>query len=160
MSLWSDHLGVYHQIRKVTHVLFMNKQVSWLSTHMIINEFGCYEVKIEEVAWVRLPVTASFFTFLYFRLITSKFIYFQCEARCSQHWVHMNVRKVHSANLVHCNYAYTQGSLKHTIVYVHMHHKKKLISSLKTIYTLIMQQNRWFWFYFSGGPEWWKIRSW
>jgi len=33
---------------------------------MIINEFGCYEVKIEEVAWVRLPVTAGFFTFLYF----------------------------------------------------------------------------------------------
>ena len=28
-----------------------------------------------EVSWVRLPVTAGFFTFLYFRLITSKFIY-------------------------------------------------------------------------------------
>ena len=36
-----------------------------------------------EVSWVRLPVTAGFFTFLYFRLITSKFIYFQREARCS-----------------------------------------------------------------------------
>ena len=28
-----------------------------------------------EVSWVRLPATAGFFTFLYFRLITSKFIY-------------------------------------------------------------------------------------
>ena len=28
-----------------------------------------------EVSWVWLPVTAGFFTFLYFRLITSKFIY-------------------------------------------------------------------------------------
>ena len=33
----------------------------------------------------RLPATAGFFTFLYFRLITSKFIYFQREARCSEH---------------------------------------------------------------------------
>ena len=42
-----------------------------------------------EVSWVQLPVTAGFFTFLYFRLITSKFIYFQREARCSEHleWV-------------------------------------------------------------------------
>ena len=42
-----------------------------------------------EVSWVQLPVTAGFFTFLYFRLITSKFIYFQHEARCFQHlrWV-------------------------------------------------------------------------
>ena len=28
-----------------------------------------------EVSWVRLPATAGFFTFLYFRVITSKFIY-------------------------------------------------------------------------------------
>ena len=38
-----------------------------------------------EVSWVRLPATAGFFTFLYLRLITSKFIYFQREARCSEH---------------------------------------------------------------------------
>ena len=38
-----------------------------------------------EVFWVRLPATAGFFTFLYFRLITSKLIYFQREARCSEH---------------------------------------------------------------------------
>ena len=37
-----------------------------------------------EVSWVRLPVAAGFFTFLYFHFITSKFFYFQCEARCSQ----------------------------------------------------------------------------
>ena len=37
-----------------------------------------------EVFWVQLPATASFFTFLYFHLITSKFIYFQREARCSE----------------------------------------------------------------------------
>ena len=30
-----------------------------------------------EVSWVRLPATAGLFTFLYFRFITSKFIYFQ-----------------------------------------------------------------------------------
>ena len=38
-----------------------------------------------EVSWVGLPATAGFFTFLYFRLITTKFIYFQREARCSEH---------------------------------------------------------------------------
>ena len=39
-----------------------------------------------EVSWrVQLPATASFFPFFYFCLITSKFIYFQCEAWCSQH---------------------------------------------------------------------------
>ena len=38
-----------------------------------------------EVSWVLLLATACFFTFLYFRLITSKFIYFQHEARCSEH---------------------------------------------------------------------------
>ena len=37
-----------------------------------------------ELSWVRLPVTAVFFTFLYFCL-TSKLIYFQREARCSEH---------------------------------------------------------------------------
>ena len=37
-----------------------------------------------QVSWVPLPATASFFTFLYFHLIISKFIYFQCEARCSE----------------------------------------------------------------------------
>ena len=37
-----------------------------------------------EVSWVQLPATAGFFTFLYFRFITSKFIYFQHEARCYQ----------------------------------------------------------------------------
>ena len=36
-----------------------------------------------EVSWVRLPAAAGFFTFLYFRLITSKFIHFQREVRCS-----------------------------------------------------------------------------
>ena len=50
-----------------------------------INDFRCYEAKIEEsekagsrqkpeVSWVRLPAAAGLFTFLYFRLITSKFI--------------------------------------------------------------------------------------
>ena len=28
-----------------------------------------------EMSWVRLPATAGFFSFLYFRLITSEFIY-------------------------------------------------------------------------------------
>ena len=35
------------------------------------------------VSWVRLLVAAGLFTF-YFHLITSKFIYFQLESRCSQ----------------------------------------------------------------------------
>ena len=39
-----------------------------------------------EVSCVRLLATAGFFTFLYFRHITSKFIYFQREARCFQHY--------------------------------------------------------------------------
>ena len=38
-----------------------------------------------EVSWVQLPVTAGFFTFLYFHLTTSKFIYFQREARCFEY---------------------------------------------------------------------------
>ena len=37
-----------------------------------------------EVSWVRPSATFAFFTFLYFYLITSKFIYFQHEARCSE----------------------------------------------------------------------------
>ena len=36
-----------------------------------------------EVSWVQLPATVGLFTLLYFRLITSKFIYFQHEARWS-----------------------------------------------------------------------------
>ena len=52
-----------------------------------IIEFRCYEVKTEvecwrlksEVSWVWLPVTASFFTFLYFCLITSKYIWGEPE---------------------------------------------------------------------------------
>ena len=44
----------------------------------------CWQLK-PEVSWVRLLVTTDFFTFLYFRLITSEFIYFQREARCSWH---------------------------------------------------------------------------
>ena len=42
-----------------------------------------------EVSWVRLPVIAVLFTFLYFHHITSKFIYFECEARCltTQMWL-------------------------------------------------------------------------
>ena len=108
-----------------------SSQVSWVQFLTVIvrlrascltleiNEFRCYEAKIEEsekgvrcateafsttgavhiedcegwwlsgccgsvaehwrlkpeVSWVRLPVTAGFFTFLYLRLITSKFIY-------------------------------------------------------------------------------------
>ena len=34
-------------------------------------------------------LAATFFTFLYFCLITSEFIYFQREARCSEHVRHM-----------------------------------------------------------------------
>ena len=37
-----------------------------------------------EVSWVRLLGAACLFTFLFFCLITSKFIYFQCETRCSE----------------------------------------------------------------------------
>ena len=37
-----------------------------------------------EVSWVGLPAADSLFTSLYFCLITSKFIYFQHEARCSE----------------------------------------------------------------------------
>ena len=37
-----------------------------------------------EVSWVQLLATAGFFTFLYFRLITSEFLYFQRGTRCSR----------------------------------------------------------------------------
>ena len=56
------------------------------------DQFRCYEAKVERlkpevVSWVRLPATASFFTFLYFCPITSKLIYFQREAKML--WVYM-----------------------------------------------------------------------
>ena len=37
-----------------------------------------------EVSWVQPSAAAGLFTFLYFHIITSKFIYFQREARCSE----------------------------------------------------------------------------
>ena len=40
--------------------------------------------ELPEVSWVRLLAAVAFFTFLYFRLITSKFFIFQHEARCSE----------------------------------------------------------------------------
>ena len=46
------------------------------------SQFSIYTAQVVLNAWVRLPVTAGLFTFLYFHLITSKFIYFQREARC------------------------------------------------------------------------------
>ena len=56
----------------------------------ITNYDRCYEAKIEwlkpEVSWVRLLATAGFFTFLYFHLITFKFIYFQREAKMVWVW--------------------------------------------------------------------------
>ena len=54
----------------------------------------CWPRLKPELSWVRLPVTASLFTFLYFRPITYKFLYFQREARCSeQHCICSNPRK-------------------------------------------------------------------
>ena len=57
---------------QVFQLLVQKNEVVKLSplqtTKVLINEFRCYEAK----------------TFLYFRLTTSKFIYFQCEARCSE----------------------------------------------------------------------------
>ena len=50
--------------------------------HFKYNAFGCYEAKIEE----NEKASSWLFTFLYFRLITSKCIYFQREARCSEHF--------------------------------------------------------------------------
>ena len=76
----------YHGYMKVNWLLFCMRQLScggwWLS--------GCRGSVAEhwqlkpKVPWVRLPATAGLFTFLFFRLITSKFIYFQREARCSE----------------------------------------------------------------------------
>ena len=55
--------------------------------HFKYNAFGCYEAKIEE----NEKASSWLFTFLYFRLITSKCIYFQCEARCSEHFKYMYI---------------------------------------------------------------------
>ena len=71
----------------------------------ILNEFGCYEAKIEdcegwwlsgcrgsvaehwrlkpEVSWVRLLVAAGLFHFPLFSLHNIRIHYFQVEARCS-----------------------------------------------------------------------------
>ena len=50
----------------------------------IVRAGGCPAVVAQ---W---QATAGFFTSLYFHLITSKFIYFQREARCSQHSVRVS----------------------------------------------------------------------
>ena len=42
-----------------------------------------------EVSWVQLPVTAGFFTFLYFHIITSKFLYMLVS--CALHNVHVHI---------------------------------------------------------------------
>ena len=107
-------LLLLHAVLKVSVQILLYK-VFFRSTcfdEALINEFRCYEVKIEdieitilyiyqhiqncegrwlssccgsvaehwwlkpEVSWVWLPATASHFTFLYFCLITSKFISF------------------------------------------------------------------------------------
>ena len=45
--------------------------------------FGCHgsvtEHWLQKVSWVRLPVTAGLFTFLYLHLITSTFVNFACS---------------------------------------------------------------------------------
>ena len=56
-------------------------QSSMYTVQMVLNAWRLNP----EVSWVQLLVTAGFFTFLYLHLITSKFIYFQREARCFQH---------------------------------------------------------------------------
>ena len=50
-----------------------------------------------EVSWVRLPATAGFFTFLYFCLITSKFIYCLWVTKVSKEVNGRTVRIVESA---------------------------------------------------------------
>ena len=63
----------------------------------MVNDLRCYRVKTEDsektgsrqesnpghLCGVQLTATAGLFTFFYFQLVTSKFIYFQCEARYS-----------------------------------------------------------------------------
>ena len=65
----------------------------------MVNELRCYRAKTEDskktgsrrelnpghLCGGQLPATAGLFTFLYFHLIISKFIYFQCEARYSEY---------------------------------------------------------------------------
>ena len=64
-----------------------------------VNELRCYRAKTVDsekagshqesnpghLCGVRLTATTGLFTFFYFHLITSKFIYFQCEARYSEY---------------------------------------------------------------------------
>ena len=54
------------------------------------NSYRCTPIGVlgrvkPEMSWVQLLVAAGLFTFLYFRLITFKFIHFQLEGRCSEH---------------------------------------------------------------------------
>ena len=51
--------------------------------------FDSWRLKAE-VSWVRLLAAAVLFTFTYFILITSKFIYFQCEA-LTKHYIKTTV---------------------------------------------------------------------
>ena len=74
-SKYSEHLAFCSTYRGLWGLVIV--RLSWLSA-------GHWRLK-PEVSWVWLPVTAGLFTFLYFHLITSKFIYFQPEARCSEH---------------------------------------------------------------------------
>ena len=58
---------------------WVDPPVLWSGCHGSVAEYGHLK---PEVSWVQLPVTAGLFTFY---PITSKFLYFQCEARCSKH---------------------------------------------------------------------------
>ena len=55
---------------------FTPTQGAYHKLELTINKFRCYEAKIEESEKGGL---------FYICLMTSKFIYFQCEARCSEH---------------------------------------------------------------------------
>ena len=57
------------------------------------------------MSWVQLSVTAGLFIFLYFCLITSKLLYFQCKARCSEHFVTLFLSPVFG----HFGHANTKG---------------------------------------------------
>ena len=67
-------------------VSMFGPQCAWATSALLLSHDSHGRVLVAQArgVWVRLPVAASLFTFLYFCLITSKFIHFQHEARCSE----------------------------------------------------------------------------
>ena len=79
-----SHTSSSHSVCAIWTPLGVDQKIFSIRREPMLSGFAhskCLEHLASEVSWVRLPATAGLFTFLYFHLITSKFLYFRYEAR-------------------------------------------------------------------------------